>query len=484
VRKRITTVKKIDSFLTILLLVLAALMSGAVMPVAAHSLGNVVQKTVVSELTDSILIEYNTHFGLEILLVLHSDIDFNGVLDETKKSELLDRINRLLLPNIICKLGNRVLTFQEMDRKLILDYVGDFANGLTTQFVWRISLTKEERKAEGLFSIEDNNFRDGELNQQLSYFITVQSDTGPMSLSDEGRQLIWDMSGEKKTSRGPQGAMPDISLPAVGSTTGAMKNNKVINTGIDFLRSFLRNPSGSIGMYLVGFVTAFVLGSLHALSPGHGKAMVAAYLVGSQGRALDAVRLGLIVTMTHILSVIILGIVALIISRYTMSRNLLPWLGVASGAIIFMTGYFLLARTALNAGRHHHDGHEHHHTDDDIRTKATYYHSHSLYEVVSLGVAGGLVPCPTAIVILLFAIAVNHIAIGLLIVLSFSLGLAAVLVIIGILTVTTSRRLEKFGSTRDWIKHLPVFTAGIIMVLGVAIGLNALFQAGILTFKL
>jgi nickel/cobalt exporter len=94
------------------------------------------------------------------------------------------------------------------------------------------------------------------------------------------------------------------------------------------------------------------------------------------------------------------------------------------------------------------------------------------------------VPCPSAIVILLFAVAVGRIVDGLLLILSFSLGLAAVLILVGILTITASQRLERIGSSVGWIKRLPVFTAGIIMVLGVAIGFNALLQAGILTFHL
>ena len=154
-----------------------------------------------------------------------------------------------------------------------------------------------------------------------------------------------------------------------------------------------------------------------------------------------------------------------------MATALLVLAGVASGVLIFLTGYFLLARTAFASTSHSH--HEHGHD-----------HSHSLKEIISLGVAGGLVPCPSAIVILLFAVAVNRIVAGLMLILSFSLGLAAVLILIGVLTVTASQRLERLGSNVGWIKRLPIFTAGIIMVLGVAIGLNSLYQAGILVLNI
>jgi ABC-type nickel/cobalt efflux system permease component RcnA len=219
--------------------------------------------------------------------------------------------------------------------------------------------------------------------------------------------------------------------------------------------------------------------------------MVAAYLVGTRGRVIDAVHLGGVVTVTHVMSVIVLGIVALVLSHYTLSEDIYPWLGVASGALIFLTGYFLLARMAFvpnNSDHHsHHDhdhGHDHGHGLYLQSSSDGSKNSHSFKEIISLGVAGGLVPCPSAIVILLFAVAVNRIGTGLMLILSFSLGLAAVLILIGVLTVTASSRLERFGSGMGWIKRLPIFTAGIIMILGVAIGLNALHQGGILVFNI
>jgi ABC-type nickel/cobalt efflux system permease component RcnA len=263
-----------------------------------------------------------------------------------------------------------------------------------------------------------------------------------------------------------------------------MKDQGETDWETGFLKPLLRNSQETVGLYLFGLFTAFILGAFHALSPGHGKSMVAAYLVGSQGRIIDAIRLGLVVTVTHVLSVITLAVLALIISHYTLSQNFFPWLGVASGTMIFLTGYFLLARIAFAADHNHHHIHDHHLDHDDSQPRKTLGYSHSLKEIVSLGVAGGLVPCPSAVVILLFAIAVNRIVTGLLIILSFSLGLAAVLILIGILTVTASQRLKRFSPGVDWIKRLPVFSAGIIMVLGVVIGLNALIQAGILTINL
>ncbi len=451
-----------------------------VVRVAAHPLGGVLQKTVISDLTTTILIEYDTHIGPQVVLTLHPDKDFNGVLDDREKAEFLDRVNRLLIGNITCRLGAKQLTLQEMGRKLTLEDPGDFKNGLNTQFVWRVDLTTNGKPAEGLFKIKDTNFRAGEMNQ-LNYFVTVLGDTGPMRLADDGRELIWDISAGKPISRGPQTASSISSIPVGGSSTRAMKEKEETGREVGYLKSLFRTSPGTFGLYLFGLVTAFVLGAFHALSPGHGKSMVAAYLMGSQGRIADAIRLGLIVTVTHVFSVVVLGLLALIISRYTLSRDFFPWLGVASGALIFFTGYFLLARMALAAAHHHHHHHIEHDHAEHLDQKTS---GHSLKEIISLGVAGGLVPCPSAIVILLFAIAVNRIVTGLLIILTFSLGLAAVLILIGVLTVTASRRLKQMGPGVGWVRRLPVFSAGIIMVLGVVIGVNALVQAGILTLNL
>jgi nickel/cobalt exporter len=450
----------------------------------AHPLGGVSQETIVSDLTNAILIEYNTHFEAEALLTLHPDKDFNGVLDAVELKEFLERAHQLLFPNITCWLGTRKLEFQEMDRLLSLEDAEDFKNGLNTKFVWHVSLMKEAgAPPDGLLRIIDNNFKAGEMNQ-LSYLVNVLDKTGPMALEDEGRQLVLDLSAKNRAIPASEGVLPaslqESPEPALSTVSENMSEPET-----DSLIAFLKDESGGVGLYLVGFFTAFILGALHALSPGHGKAMVAAYLVGTRGRVTDAVRLGVVVTVSHVLSVIILGVVALVLSHYTLSEDIYPWLGVASGVLIFLTGYFMLARTAFASNNHnHHDhGHDHshgpHHKGHDEGTHGV----HSLKEIISLGVAGGMVPCPSAIVILLFAVAVNRIVTGLLLILSFSLGLAAVLILIGVLTVTASNRIERLGSGVVWIKRLPIFTAGIIMVLGVAIGLNSLYQAGILIFN-
>ncbi len=259
------------------------------------------------------------------------------------------------------------------------------------------------------------------------------------------------------------------------------------------LTGFVQAEKLSIGIILVALATSLFLGMVHALSPGHGKAMVAAYLVGTRGRIRDAVILGGIVTSTHVFSVIILGLLILLVSQFIVPQRIYPWIGVGSGLLVAAVGYWMVASRALGFtpefSRHEHHPHNHSHNQGHIHN----YHNDLTHlhvpenrvtfgSLLTLGIAGGMVPCPSALVVLLLSVAVNRIFFGLAMILVFSLGLAIVLISIGILTVTASRFSGIFSSQRHWIQHLPVFSAALIMILGVAIAINSLLTAGILTF--
>lgn len=262
------------------------------------------------------------------------------------------------------------------------------------------------------------------------------------------------------------------------------------------LKKYLQAESLSPALAGIALLLAAGLGALHALSPGHGKGMVAAYLIGSRGRIKDAVFLGGVMTFTHVVSVVILGLVALFLSQYVLPENLFPWLGVFSGTLVFLVGYWMLAQRALHAvsHTHHHQGHSHHHPhpgpegdhhhEPQFPGAAKEQKGVSWRSLLSLGVAGGLVPCPTALVVLLAAVALNRISLGLLMILFFSLGLAAVLILIGILTVTASKFTARFSESQAWIQKLPVFSAGVVMVVGISIAFNAVKAAGIITVNI
>lgn len=265
-------------------------------------------------------------------------------------------------------------------------------------------------------------------------------------------------------------------------------------------------PQLGLGIVLVAMAVSVGLGAFHALEPGHGKTVVAAYLVGSRGTAWHALMLGLIVTVTHTAGVYVLGAVTLFASHYVVPERLYPWLGVTSGLIIAGLGLSLFLRRYAGSDHpqshahahghshthdHHHEhahdhGVEHPHTHDHH----THHHHHpsstvSLRELLALGVTGGIVPCPAALVVLLSALSLNRVGFGLLLIVAFSIGLAAVLIAIGILMVYAHRLMERFQGNGVLItRWLPLTSAAAMTGFGMAIVVQALVSANILRIQL
>jgi ABC-type nickel/cobalt efflux system permease component RcnA len=243
-------------------------------------------------------------------------------------------------------------------------------------------------------------------------------------------------------------------------------------------------PQLGFGIVLVAMAVAVGLGAVHALEPGHGKTMVAAYLVGSRGTAWHAMVLGLIVTATHTAGVYILGAVTLFASRYVVPERLYPWLGVISGLSIAGLGFSLFLRRYAGLGHTHAHAHSHY-------THQPHPHPHhgpatvSLRALLVLGVTGGIVPCPAALVVLLSALSWHRVGFGLLLIVAFSFGLAAVLITIGLLMVYAHHLMARFhGDGMLLTRWLPLTSAAVMTVFGMAIAVQALISAGIVQIRL
>ncbi|MEQ8753999.1 MAG: sulfite exporter TauE/SafE family protein [Coleofasciculus sp. G1-WW12-02] len=211
----------------------------------------------------------------------------------------------------------------------------------------------------------------------------------------------------------------------------------------------------TLSTVLVGIAIAFGFGAVHALSPGHGKTLVSAYFIGSQGTAQQAVLLGLTITFTHTLSIFLLGAIALFASQYFLPEQSYPVLSFVSGLTIGILGLSLL-RKRLHSHSH---SHSHSHTHSPT----------SLSSLVKLGIAGGLIPCPSALVMLLSAVALHQISYGLFLVGGFSLGLASVLVILGVVAIYARQWLERLPQTDQVLQKLSILSAIVIMVIGFGI---------------
>jgi nickel/cobalt exporter len=238
---------------------------------------------------------------------------------------------------------------------------------------------------------------------------------------------------------------------------------------LDLLKHQNLTPS----LMLVGLGIAFLLGAGHALSPGHGKTMVAAYLVGSKGTPLDAIVLGLVTTTVHMLTVFLLGLVALFASQYVLPEQLSHFLGPIAGLTVCGVGCWLLVKYFKNPSdsdcHHHHEGqprelshnieihpHEHSHS----QSKET------LGSLIVMGIAGGIIPCPSALVLLLTAIGLNQTAYGIFLIGSFSLGLSAVLVGIGLAVLYARQWLNYLPESGRLRRYLPVMSAIAVIITG------------------
>ncbi|MGA8440105.1 MAG: hypothetical protein WB762_05255 [Candidatus Sulfotelmatobacter sp.] len=272
-----------------------------------------------------------------------------------------------------------------------------------------------------------------------------------------------------------------VSAPAPAQNTPRSRFTEVIST------------QGKLGLWVL-LSAAFIaagLGALHALEPGHGKTIVAAYLVGSRGTARHAVLLGFVVTASHTAGVFLLGAVTLYASRYVVPEQLYPWLGAISGLSVAGLGIFIFLRrwTGENGEHSHATGERHAHwflsifqraspaqsvNDDATRGPTPSERALSLRELCLLGITGGMVPCPAALVVLLSAFSLHRIGFGLFLITAFSFGLALVLVIVGLGMVYTKRFMStRVSSGSPVLRYLPMLSSAFMVALGVAITASA-----------
>jgi len=237
------------------------------------------------------------------------------------------------------------------------------------------------------------------------------------------------------------------------------------NRSGDGLTGIFEDAAAGRGALILLILAAFAWGAVHALSPGHGKTMVAAYLVGTRGTARHAVGLGATVTVTHTLGVFALGAVALLLAQYVLPEDLYPWLSLASALLVLGIGATVL-RKRLRARKGHSHHHHHHHHDDGLSKKG----------IVAMGASAGLLPCPSALVVLLAALAQHQVPLGLGLIVVFSLGLAATLTALGLVVVYAQRLSARLRVPGRVAAALPALSSLAIVAIGVVMTAKALPQ--------
>jgi nickel/cobalt transporter (NicO) family protein len=224
----------------------------------------------------------------------------------------------------------------------------------------------------------------------------------------------------------------------------------------------------SVLVILASLAAALFWGAAHALSPGHGKTIVTAYLIGKRGTPKDAALLGGIVTLTHTIGVFALGLVTLALSQWIVPDQLYPWIDLVAGFMVVGIGLAVLRSRAAHAVAHRH-GHEHHHHHGH-----DHEHDISRRSLLAVGVSGGLLPCPSALVVLLAAISLHRLLFGLVLIVAFSLGLALSITGIGLGAILAKKAFARRSFDGVLIRVLPAISAAVIVVAGVLMTVHAL----------
>jgi nickel/cobalt transporter (NicO) family protein len=225
---------------------------------------------------------------------------------------------------------------------------------------------------------------------------------------------------------------------------------------------------------LLSLAAALFWGAAHALSPGHGKTIVTAYLVGRRGTPRDAAVLGLIVTVTHTIGVFALGLVTLALSQWIVPETLYPWLNAVAGLSVIAIGAAVMRarlRDWLHERAHRHGRADHHHGHDHDHTPEP---GSGFRGLLAVGISGGALPCPSALVVLLAAISLHRVAFGLVLIVAFSLGLALTITGIGLVAVVARSAFARRSFDGLALRALPALSAFVIVVAGVAMTVHAL----------
>jgi ABC-type nickel/cobalt efflux system permease component RcnA len=265
-------------------------------------------------------------------------------------------------------------------------------------------------------------------------------------------------------------------------------------------------PGLTTGQGILAIAGALLWGAIHSLSPGHGKTIVGAYLVGERATAKHAIFLAATTTITHTIGVFALGAITLFAARYILPETLYPWLSLISGLMVVSIGLNLLINRLKHPTHAHPHGHSHPHPHEHSHNHPhphphehthppihphphPHEHTHlppgtdgspvTWRSLLTLGISGGLVPCPAALVLLLSAIALGNVVWGMVLVLAFSLGLAGVLTALGLILVCAKQLFKQVPTQMRIPRILPALSAVGITLIGFGISTKALWQIGV-----
>jgi nickel/cobalt exporter len=466
-------------FATMLLVLPLALVLA--IPVRAHPADEILERDLVHVQSNAIQIELTISAGAITLLTVWKAADTNG--DGVLSIDEHEAFGSALGVGFAAKVDGTASPMQYVPDSLRMaetqqafSLQGADASGATVSATFIMPFNAATARE---VTIAVNHFRsaDGAKPPDL-----IPNADPPLGIIIQGgTDVALRMTISSQSSTAPHRSLPHSAPP----------NDR----NVTILQQFVRTPASNLLFLLLGLFIAAMLGALHALTPGHGKTLVTAYLVGTEGRPRDAFALGGVITATHTGSVIVLGAATLLVARLWTPYRILPWIECGTSAAIIVVGAWLawtrfaaiatirLRRTRAPASavqrssgdvgimHEHEDGTVHSHGWGGMHTHAPpSARGQSLRTIALVGMSGGILPCPDALAILLLAVAARNIVSGLLIIVAFSTGLAAVLIGLGLL-ITSTRIVGKISdraiggvASARWF---PACSAGIMVAVGI-----------------
>ncbi|MGI8884777.1 MAG: nickel/cobalt transporter [Pyrinomonadaceae bacterium] len=446
------------------------------------------------------------------------DANKNGTLETEELDSYLEKITTQFISNLKLSVDGQPLQIQSAAKNISL--VPGAGNLSTLRFEWDFTTEISDGSKDAIRRVrfENNNHKERVgwneiVVNRVAGTNVFDSTTFGSGITDELRTYPEDMLLAPLSEREAEFS---FTTSAVAADVKLLQNR---NGGVsapvqkDKFAELISVREFSPAIIAFSLLLAFGFGAMHAMSPGHGKTVVGAYLIGSRGTFKHAVFLGLTVTITHTLGVFALGLITIFASNFILPEKMMPFLSFVSGLLVFFIGISLFKDRLFSflgwkTVSHHHDGHEHSHSHerhhehahphenhDHTHHDQEHHHSHdglthshggsththlppeniTWKSLLGLGISGGLLPCPSALVLMLAAINLGRVGYGLVLTLVFSLGLAATLTAVGLLFLYGGK---VFNGTRlsahPLARAVPVFSAFVITCLGAVICYNSL----------
>jgi ABC-type nickel/cobalt efflux system permease component RcnA len=412
---------------------LLAIVSGIIVavlttqPTAAHPADELLQHLQIDLAPEHVDLTISIGGGVLAKELLLADLDADG--DGSASEAEIARWSEDFAEHLAVSIDRQPVPLDPANAKVTVPDLQDFYLGLQPiEVTYRLPASSAEG-AEQLM-IVSNTYR--ELRSAYTFDVSTSNDMGIVTMgwpSSENR-VVYGL-GIGRTAEASETSPTALASTALGAKAAELFGRE-------------RTPT----FFLVLLTTFAVVGALHAAQPGHGKALVAGYLVATQGTMRDALALASIVTFTHTAGVFALGGLTIAASAIFLPSRVVPIMQMLSALLVIVLGLSLVRRAVRGSAPahhdhdHHHEHHHHHHHDHAHLSEEEHARLHleealairdrtSFRDLLTMGIAGGIVPCPEALAILLLAIGLHQAWLGMLSIVAFSFGLAAVLVAFG-----------------------------------------------------